>query len=286
MGFEAAREALDQAIPEQSNEPQTQTTDQAPEAAPKQTEAEAQPSVMDLEKLERFMYQGKEWTPKDLQSAIMRQADYTQKTQALSEERKYFDNLEHDLRAVRENPQLAEEFKRVYPDKFHSYLEYAAPNTQGQPQGPQGQPPGAATQFQLPPEVQAKLDSIDKLQKAWTEQEVEKTQAQLDAIFDRFGKKYELADERNVTALAIDLHRQGVKLDDAQWEKIFADDHKRHEQRYESRYQAKVKEWKETNKRAADAGPGGGTPGQAPKKLSFAEATEEAIKNLQAQRRD
>ena len=92
--------------------------------------AKDEPTIYDLEKLSKFKYQGQELTPKDLEAMILRQKDYTQKTQALSKEResfqseqKFYENLYYDLNNVKNNPQLANEFIKIYPEKFHEYLK-------------------------------------------------------------------------------------------------------------------------------------------------------------------
>ena len=70
-------------------------------------------NIPDLEKLAKFRYKGKTLTLDDLQKMGMMQNDYQKKTQELAKERKYWDNLDSDLGNVRDNPKLANEFKKL-----------------------------------------------------------------------------------------------------------------------------------------------------------------------------
>lgn len=280
--FEEANKALEQSLSTENSE--APVTNESTEV-----KADNQPvaTLPELEKLERFKYDGREWTPADLKSAVMMQKDYTQKTQEISQERKYYDNLAADLKYVRENPTLANEFRKIYPEKFHSYLDFAAATQQQagqQHQNVQGQP----QQVQLPPEFQNLKKDFDQLRTAWSSQETEKEMAKIDNIFQTMGKKYEHADERTVLATAQAAYQQGLKqngdgyrLTDAQWEQIFKSEHERSQARYESFYKNKISQQQEANKKARDAGPGGGTPGQAPPKRSFKEATADAIAHFE-----
>src|SRR5271166_2884879 len=70
--------------------------------------------LIDLDKLERFLWKGKPTTRKEFESGWLRQQDYTRKTQALKESqakaeietRKFQDNLDADLEKLRQNPSL------------------------------------------------------------------------------------------------------------------------------------------------------------------------------------
>jgi hypothetical protein len=277
--FEEADARLDQALSQQSSGEATQ--DQKEQSTEANQPAQAQQGPLELEKVERFKYEGREWTPQELKSAMMMQADYTRKTQEIAQERKYYENLSSDLRAVRENPALAEEFKKVYPEKFHNYLEYISQNTPQAPQAQQNQVQQQVAKPSIDPEFKARFEQLES---AWKEQEVQKAQAQLDAIYDKFSKKYEMADERVVTATAQHLLSQGTKLDEATWEKLFKAEHERIQERYQAHYKNQIKQQQDASKRARDAGPGGGTPGQAPVKRSFDEATAAALSDLTGRR--
>src|SRR4051812_16401412 len=96
---------------------ETETTGQetqAPETAPPSespsqgTEiGNAASAPFDLGKIDKFNWEGEEWSVKDLKNAVLRQKDYSQKTEAIAQDRKYYENLSFDLAKVRENPALA-----------------------------------------------------------------------------------------------------------------------------------------------------------------------------------
>jgi hypothetical protein len=79
--------------------------------------------ISELEKLEKIKYNGKVLSGKDLARELkegsLRLSDYTKKTQAIAEERKYYDNLAVDLQKLKANPALVDQFKSIYPQKFH-----------------------------------------------------------------------------------------------------------------------------------------------------------------------
>jgi hypothetical protein len=107
--------------------------------------------MLELEKVEKFKFDGKEYTLKELRTLLAKekeqQRDYTAKMQKLAEERKswetqrketqrFDDNLYADLQAVKDNPQLAQEFLKVYPQSYHRHLRAVLESTStSQPQG-------------------------------------------------------------------------------------------------------------------------------------------------------
>lgn len=236
------------------------------------------PSVVDLDSLDKFKYQGREWTQDELKRSIMMNQDYTKKTQALAQERqetKYWENLRTDLDAVRKNPALMGEFMKIYPSKFHTWLDDIQSTTQThQGQGQQaGQPqtgianidPGFYREF-----LQIKADLQEKT--------VQAIESDLDRKFASFEKKYPHADEQVVLAHADRLLQSGDKLTNESWDKIWKEANDRAEGRYKSFYSKQVTAQKTANKKGADVPGGGGTPGQAPRvPRTIKEATRMAL---------
>jgi hypothetical protein len=244
---------------EQSSEVVESTqSSESVDAAP-QGEQPAAPQVVDLDSLERFKYAGRELTPKELQSMVMMQSDYTRKTQAIAEERKYYENLSIDLAAVKSNPALAERFRSVYPEKFHSYLEYVSP---AQTQTPQGQGQTQTQQYQMDPEFKRRFESLES---ELNERKVAAIQAELDAKFKTLSEKYPLADEEAAVARAQALIDRGEKLTDKVWESIWKSVHERNDGLFKKQYSAQFNKQKQANLKGKDAASGGGIPGQAPK---------------------
>lgn len=228
------------------------------------SEPQEQPSVFDLDSAEKFKWQGREWTTKELQSAYMAHSDYTRKTQALAEERKFYDNLSVDLEAVKHNPALMSEFKRVYPEKFHTYLNYVQ-SKQTEMQA-QNQTQGIDPQFK---------ERFERLERQLHEKEVSAIEAELDAKFQKFSSKYPMADEEAVVARAQAMLTRGDKLTDETWDNLWKSVHDRNQKLADDYYSKKIKEQKSASQKAKDVGSGGGTVGHAPfKPKTLKEATD------------
>lgn len=229
-----------------------------------QPEQDSEPQVIDLDSTEKFKFQGREWTPKELRDAYMMQSDYTRKTQAIAEERKYYDNLTHDLEAVSKNPALIEEFKKVYPEKYHAYLNYITKNTPQQSQQVEQQSNG------IDPKFLERFQKLEQTMTSWEkemhEKQVAAIDAELDAKFKQLSEKYPMADEEAVIARAQALLGRGEKLDDKIWDSLWKSVNERNQKLAEQFYSKKVTEQKQANKMGKDIASGGGSVGQAPVK--------------------
>lgn len=258
-----------------------ETAEQAPESfeAALAKANDDEQKLLELESVERFRYGGKEWTTKDLQSAILRQEDYTRKTQALAEERKYYDNLGADLDAVKRNPALAAQFKQIYPQKFHSYLGYVG-NNQAQPSQQKVQDVKQAPQAV----DQELLSRLNKLESHYQAQTQKAADAEVSANCEKFGQKYtsvkgpyETLALNVLSARLQTLKKQdpGAKLSEQDWDQAFKSVHEQNQKLADQLYAEKVKNQKQANARGRDVAPGGGIPGQAPKQArTLREGTE------------
>ena len=232
-----------------------------------------QPSLTDLEKLEKFLYKGKEWTPQDLEKSMLMQSDYTKKTQQLSEERKFYENLPHDLAKVASNPGLANDFKSVYPERYHHYLDILKNlNTQSSP-APQAQAQPVENNNEL-------VSRLERIENQWKEQEVKTVEAKIDQVFSQLSKKYPKADEETVLVQAQLALNSGVKLNDENWEKIFKQVQDKYVSRFTEWQKEQVKQQREAHAKGKDVAGGGGVPGQAPKKMSWKDAEQAMIRDL------
>lgn len=220
------------------------------------TEKPAQPEMVDIDSVDKFRFAGREWTPKDFQGAYMMQSDYTRKTQALAEERRYYDNLSSDLEAVKRNPVLAEQFRTIYPEKFHNYLDYVV-----QRQETKQATQAVNTQGADP----ALMKEIQELKQDMFDRKVQSIQAELDAKFKGYTDKFPLADEEAVVARAQALLDRGEKMTDQLWERLWKSVHDRNQKLADKYYSNKVNQQKNVNSKTKDVASGGGTPGQAPK---------------------
>src|SRR3954471_25040474 len=266
--FEAAEAALDQHMSPQSQgerSPQASESVSSSESSPRHesnpSDGQSISAIMELDKLEKFKFEGREWTPKELKDAYMMQSDYSRKTEAIAQERKYYDNLAADLDSVRNDPSLMAKFKELYPQKFHSYLSVLSQN---QATNSEQSKPAVA------PEV---ANRIEKLEQFITQFETKNLEAEVDTAFNKLTEKYPMADERVVTASANLALQQGVrlrgedgKLNVGELEKIFKSEHERTQKAYDAHYKQQVEKQKQASAKSRDVASGGGVPGQAPEK--------------------
>lgn len=254
---------------ESSQDSTAQSDSSSQSASENQPTQAVSDQIVELESLPKFKFGGREWTPKDLQGAYMMNSDYTRKTMALAEERKYVDNLRADLEHVRNNPSLEELFKSRYPRQYHQYLDLVLPANRNQGQG---RNQGIDPQF---------LDRFQRLETEIQETKVNAILAELDAKAAVLSKKYPFADEEAVLSRAQSLVDRGEKVTDGIWEALWRTVHERNQKAWESFQAQRVNEQRRVNKSGKDVGSGGGTPGVAPRKAkTIKEATEMALSDL------
>ncbi len=263
------------ASPEQTTEAKAPdieaTSDQTISKDPTSSVSQA---IAELDKMDKFKLDGQEWTLKDLKAAIMRQKDYTAKTQSVAEERKslegerkFYENLAFDLRSLEKNPGLVHEFLKVYPQKFHQYAEQVLKNTPEQPVSQQTPP----VQQQPQQDVQL-LSRLSTLEKFYHDQEVAKNEASIKNTMDELTKKYPETDKRlakeTILARAHELYiGNKTPLTNEMWETIFKDVAEEVKELSKAEYGQLVKKQTEANSKAKDVGTGGGAAGRAPLKF-------------------
>ena len=239
-----------------------------------------QPSITELDSLERFKFDGREWTPQELKNAYLMQSDYTKKTEQLANVRKeheFYENLTADLAKVKADPSLMAEFQRVYPKKFHSFLEYVTSREASSVSKDMGKPSQA-----LDSDI---MREFKEMKAMIYEDKVKSFEAQIDAKVNSLSKKYPFATEDAALSRAEALIRQGEKLTDQAWERIFSSIHERNKKAWESNQKEMVTKQKAAHAKGKDVPPGGGIPADAPRKFkNFKEATEAAIQELTARR--
>lgn len=254
----------------ENSQPQQSLNDQS---------ASKQPGLPDLDKMDRFTFNGREMTLKDLKSAYMAHSDYTKKTQALANERKFIDNLESDLDMVKNNPSLAEQFKSVYPQAYHRYLKYAAGEAQTQQQRPG---------VEANPEITSLKSQLQEIREFQDSIKIKELESQFSTIFnDSIKAKYKWVDEDNLVGLAREAVQAGYQLRDANGkidrnvlEQIARGENERLEKKFQEYQKGIVDKQRVANKSARDVGAGGGIAGAAPKKMSWGDATKEFERRL------
>lgn len=264
--------------------------------AESRVEAPKDSDVLNLDKLDRFRFENRDWSPKDLKRALLRQDDYTRKTQELAKEREtieqskqefnwYARNFQADLPRVLKNPVLLKEMAKHYPAEFVQRAEEIVKSL-GQ-RGTESNAP-KAEENPLAREIEAIKEWKGDLESKIQEANAAKADALLDTWYSTCEKKYPEADVESVTNRAklvaqnLESKRPPQQFTQEHLERIFKADHEAREERYAKKYRAKVEEQKGASSKAKDSGAGGGIPGQAPVKArTIKEATAQYLKELE-----
>lgn len=260
-------------------------TTEASSSAPTQSTASAEQAqaILNLDQAQKFKFGDREWTPEQLKKSMMLHSDYTKKTQAISEARKYYDNLEHDLDYIRShhNKQEAiQAFTQTYPKEFHKYLKHAGIDMASEAASRQMQ---SQSQAEIPPEIMRDLQMVKNYVQ---EKETQAIEAQLDQTFSSLSKKYPDGDEDVVLARAqalLDSKREsdpGFRITNEVWEKLWKASHDKYAQKREAHQKGIIEKQRTANSSYRAPAPGGATPGQAPQRMNLKQATEHAVQTL------
>jgi len=268
-----------EAMSQGTEQPQTQDTNQgqAPSSpTPQNQQAPTPAEITALEKLEKFKFKDREYTPQALEKELMLRSDYTKKTQALSKVKSYYDSLDADLEDVKSNPHLADEFRRLYPKEFHGFLRHVLKEEAQSQQGQQSSQQKAA---ELPREYQQKFQRLEQYVQ---EQETAKYEAQLDNTISKLSAKYPEGNEELVLARAqafLDNAPKGTEISEQQWEKMWKQSHDQAIERDKSKQQAIFNKQKTANQGARDMGAGASaSAGQAPAKMRLKDVADHYLK--------
>ncbi len=244
---------------------------------------EAAPSLTELDGLSEFTFQGEKYTPDQLHKMLGEHKTYAEQAQEYKKEKEYSDNLQTDLESVLADPRRAEQFKAIYPKKYHAILDKFL-STNGQAQAPsQNAQPSLPKEFQTEfSQVKERLQMFE--QRAY-EAEVASANAKIDAIVPPLLEKFPLAIEDQVYTRAEAVIQAGQKLTEKTWERLVRESHEAAQKRSDRFHSAKMKSQLEKGQRGQDTGPGGSSPGQAPvKPRTFDEAREAMIASMRSQK--
>lgn len=224
--------------------------------------------IPELDKLERFRFEGRDLTPKELKAAFLRQEDYTRKTQSLAETRKYADNYAADLQAVYDKPELLAKFKEIYPPEYHALAERALKI--GKQPETQSTDATEKPQINLPPEVQQMVEEIRQHKQEVQEQKTQAALESINSLHERMGTKFPYADADVVDRRIEIAIEKGLKITNENLSKVYENTYKSHHEAVKSKLDKqagrKVGDQVAAGKAARDVSGGGGLPGQAPKK--------------------
>lgn len=234
--------------------------------------APAQPEIVNLDGMSKFQFQGQEWTPDRLQEVFKGYQSLGERQKQSQAEDRFWSNLDTDIESVLADPNLAEKFKSIYPEKFHRVLDRVLSGKSTQPaQQTQG----------LPKEYVSKLNQLEQM---IHQQAVESANAKLDATLPPLYTKYPMANEDQVLARAEAMLAQGTKLTDAAWDRIVKESHEAMTKKADAFYKKQLQTQIDKGQAGKDAPSGGMIPGKAPAKpRTFADAEREMIAHLKSQ---
>lgn len=238
-------------------------------------------AVADLSKFSKVKLDDRELTLDELKNGWMMQSDYTKKTQEIAKERKYYDNLEADLRNVKDDPSLIGQFKKVYPEKFHRYLDFVGSANQAAKSATKGLDPDIESRLGKYDELLEKVNSFENTLQA---NEAKALEASLEVAEKNLAVKYPYADSVYAYTLAQEARNRWEKENgrrmskeqiNEQWmEPFFKKAHEYQTGLFKKYQEEQVKKVKQTNKAASDVGRGGGVPGQAPAKIKLKDVSD------------
>ena len=248
---------------------------------------------------EKFKFGEKVWNRDEFQKHYERlmgtrknlESEYTKRFQDLkrqSEERKYDLNYRHDIQKVLNNPSLASEFKRIYPKDYHQEVDNILRMVQRNQAGAEARTD--ADQFKLPPELQDRLDKMERYyeerQKRDYDSDVQSSNAFIDSVMAKMSEKYpSVKDEfvqnivfNNASALLDQLREDNpdASLTEKEFDALCKSIQDRIDGYADAKYKTKVEKQTKASNKAKDSGAGGGIPTQAPKQMGLREAIREA----------
>lgn len=255
--------------------------DLAPDSGAKEASQTQATDIVDLDKLERFRFDGRDLTPKEIRNMTMMRSDYTKKTQEVAEARKYADNFAADLEFVLGDPtNRLEQMRGVYPAHYVKIAEQAISRlTPSQV----AQVKSATNTQELPAPLKDALSRIEN----WEKQVAEQTQGAmlttLDGLHTKLSTQYPYAAPEVVDTRLMLAIEKGLNITKDNVGEMFEKAYKQHNQEIQDRFNAsrknKVEEQVKAGKAARETGSGGSIPGQAPKKYK---SIKEAAKDLDA----
>lgn len=242
-------------------------------------------AIIDLDGVSRFTVSGQEYTPDQLSKIFNEHKRYSEDQSSYTKNKVYYDNLDIDLRNVRNDPNLADMFRERYPKEFHKYLsavlqeEKREVQAQGQ-QAPAGIPKEFLNEFgQIKRQLQSVLEESHNAK-------VEASLAKIDALLPPLMTKFPMADDNAVLTRAEAMLQSGIKLTDKTWERLVRESHEGNEKKWSTHQAAKLKEQTEKGRRAQDTAAGGSAPGHAQvKPKTFDQAREAMLEYVKARGR-
>lgn len=237
--------------------------------------------LLDLDKHERFRWQGREWTRKELTDGVLMRQDYTRKTQEAAEARKYVDNFEADLAKIERNPALMSKFREIYPRNFVRMAERILGGRTTTPQpassGTQDTKPSFdrnVVESLLQEKLSPILDWKEQVEQSVAEAQTEQNIQWLDSQFEKLKTKYPFGSEKEVHADLQSFLAQGTggKVTAELMDQLYKQSHEAREATFKAHYKKQVEEQQAANRKAKDVGKGASADSKPKSKMTMQEA--------------
>ncbi len=221
--------------------------------------------LTDLDKLDKVLFKGREWTRKEFEDGVLRQSDYTQKMQEVARERKFAEHFAYDLRTVMADRNKLAEFEKIYPKAYTDRVREILAHTPGQAPAPQT--PSQSPSLKEDPEFQNMKSEFNQWKETQKEVELKQIQSWIDNQFEKFGKKYPNAHPEIVNNRAWAATQRGEKITEEVLDKLFKSNDSEMKAKTDEMYKAKITKQLKAGKEGKDVGVGGDISGGAPKKF-------------------
>lgn len=253
------------------------------EAASPETINQALKDLVDLDKHERFRWQGREWTRQELTDGTLMRADYSRKTQELQEARKYADNFDADLSKVVENPALFDEFRKIYPKRYIQAAQRIIDRLEPQNK-PAPTPTNSTTSLKDNPTIRELLEWKSEVEQSVKEARTQANLQWLDSQHEKMSPKFPLANAELVDKRLGDMLSQdkNLKVTEALMETLYKKASEDADSLYKSHYKKQVDEQKKASAKAKDVGRGSGVTSKE-KSLTMKEARQALFNHVDTQ---
>lgn len=262
------------------NEAETTTSTQTPELnAQEQQQLE---DFLDLTSLGKKIKIGDDvFTPEELKKSLLRQQDYTKKTQGLAAEKKKAEEFQKfskafksDLNKLLENPDIyEEEFRSIYPAEFQELYDMVKESRGAQKSYASTR--DQVSEAPVQPELKRILDTIGKMdirlsgyESQVHQAQMEKETARLDNILSSLHTKYDLGSEKANKKLENLVLARAQMLDrdptDQDFARFFKEEHEEFISFAKEAGEKQFRAQKSANQQAKDTASGGGTASAAP----------------------
>lgn len=249
---------------------------QTPEINEQVPVEEVPSQAVSLDALDEFEFQGAKLTPDYLHQVLTEYNDLKSGRDSYASAAHFYANLPHDLEIVAANPAKAQEFKKMYPEEFHGYVDILLKSKGQVAEKTQSKEQTNSQTNEVIEELKKELMYLKhQVQKSTSNEYVATLNQTIDPIFE----KYPLAIEESVLLEAEAMLSKGMKLTPHTWERLIKSSHEQIAKKSSDYYKNEYKQKKQASMKGKESGLGGSAMGNEPPKKprTFDEAQEAMI---------